>query len=60
MSEINNAFQEVLYDKLAEKSNEIYLLKLAMIEVKSTLNLVKLGYRTIDQAIEQIDKEINK
>ena len=57
---ITDVLNESLLKKIGEKSDEIYSLKLTLIEIKAILNLSKQGYRTVDDAIQKIDNEINK
>jgi hypothetical protein len=57
---ITEVLNESLLKKIGEKSDEIYSLKLTLIEIKAILNLSKQGYRTVDDAIQKIDNEINK
>ena len=57
---ITEVLNESLLKKIGEKSDEIYSLKLTLIEIKAILNLSKQGYRTVDDAIQKIDNEISK
>lgn len=55
-----SGIEKLFYDKWEEKREEAFELRLALIEVKIELNLAKLGYRTIDDAIKKIDDTLNK
>lgn len=49
-----------VYQKWIDKQEEAFQLRLLLVEIKTDLNLAKLGYRNLDGIIEKIDKELNK
>lgn len=43
-----------------QKRAEVHQLQALLMQVKIDLEIVKKGWRTVDQVIETIDKELNK
>lgn len=43
-----------------QKRAEVHQLQALLLQVKIDLEIVKKGWRTVDQVIETIDKELNK